>query len=176
MRRPPGAQNCEEYVKKIKEAYSARDIKLFERIAREAKRRCGGDIVDVLAAETALPDVAYRVARYVITEIVNSRGQKTEHVYGLWKIQAVLVMGCATAKALIESTLRAADEAGWPWQRWILVAPLVEAVYRQCVEQTIDEVAEMLGDEWPAAESYIVDKVAEVELGGETIVITSSWP
>ena len=172
MRRP-----CEEYVRRIKEAYGARDIKLFERIAREAKRRCGGDIVDVLAAETALPDVAYSIVRHAISTIMSSNGeQKIVHIYGLWMIQTTLVMGCASIKAFIEGTIKAADEAGWPWQRWILVAPLVEAVYRQCAEQAIDEVAEMLGDEWPAAESYIADGAAKVELGGEAVVIVSSWP
>ena len=172
MRRP-----CEEYVRRIKEAYSARDIKLFERIAREAKRRCGGDIVDVLAAETALPDVAYSIARHAISTIMSSNGeQKIVHIYRLWMIQTTLVMGCASTKAFIEGTIKAADEAGWPWQRWILVAPLVEAVYRLCSGDVVDEVAELLGEEWAAAESFVVDKAARVEIDGVLVTILSSWP
>jgi len=167
--------SCEEIAAKAKEAYGARDFKKFEKLVKKAVRLCDARVVDALAAETAVRDAAYLIARRAIASAMKHRGQKAVYIGEFWLAQTELVIGCASAKAFIAATLRAAGEMRWPWPRWVLVAPLAEAVYRLC-ENDVDDVAEMLGaEEWPAVESYVNDGAAEVELDGEPLVIVSSW-
>lgn len=168
---------CEELVQRAKEAYAAGDAERYEKLSEEAMRICSGDIFDALIAETAARDLAYYAAREVIASAMGARTaeQKAAHIVRLWNMQAELAVGCMTSKAFIAGMLKAADEAGWPRPRWILAAPLIEAVYRQCGDDVIEEIAEMLGDEWPAAESFVLDRAARVEIDGVPVTVLSPW-
>jgi len=57
----------------------------------------------------------------------------------------------------------------------LYIPPLLEAVYHQRGDDAVEELAEMLQEERPAAESSAVDRAAVAEIDGVSATALSPW-
>jgi len=173
-------KSCLKIFREIARALDRGDAARLEELREEAERRCGSEELLDRMAEYVLPRLVpyftdQTLALYRRLRALGHPQALMTALHDAWGHLGVFVSHCRSAEAAALVALRRLRERGWKCARWVLVAPLLEALHAGC-RGVPDSVAEELGEtEYAAAESWLRDGAAEVRCGGETVYVVAAW-
>jgi len=88
-----------------------------------------------------------------------------------WMYLKAIAADCELAERVTLTTLKTAEEMGWPGARWPLVVPLIYFIHKRCGGVPV-QIIQSLDDEWPQVESYLRKGAAETHIAGKRLRIT----